>query len=85
MTNPFLFTWIVLSLLTLVSWWLDASLDGAWIGTAGLLVAFLKARLVFMEFMEVRSAPSGLRWACEAWVVVACTAVIATYWLAPHS
>jgi len=83
-TNPFLFTWIVLSLLTLVSWWLDASLDGAWIGTAVLLVAFLKARLVFMEFMEVCSAPSGLRWACEAWVVVA-TAVIATYWLAPHS
>lgn len=85
MTKPFLFTWIVLSLLTLVSWWLDASVDGAWIGTAVLLVAFFKARLVLMEFMEVRSAPAGLRWVCEAWVVVACTAVIATYWLAPHS
>ena len=83
MTSPYLFTWIVLSLLTLVSWWLDASVDGAWIGTAVLLVAFFKARLVLMEFMEVRSAVPGLRWACEAWVVVACTAVVATYWFAP--
>jgi len=83
-TSSLLFTWTVLCLLTLVSWRLDASVDGAWIGTAVLLVAFFKARLVLMEFMEVRSAAPGLRWVCEAWVVVACTAVIATYWLAPH-
>jgi len=83
--DPFLFTWIILSLATTVSWWLDVSVEGAWVGTAVLLVAFFKCRLVLMVFMEVRDAPPVLRWCCEAWVLVACTAVIATYWLAPQA
>jgi hypothetical protein len=74
---------MILTLATLLSWWLDLSVNGAWIGTAVLLIAFFKARMVLMIFMEVGSAPAALRWCCEAWVVVACTAVITTYWLAP--
>ena len=85
MTDRILITWIVLSLLTLLSWGLDASLNSAWIGTAVLLVAFIKTRMVLMVFMEVRDAPPALRWACEAWVVIACAAVIATYWFAPFA
>lgn len=83
MTSPYFITWAVLTLATALSWSLDVSTDGAWVGTALLLVAFFKARLVLMIFMEVRAAPAALRWCCEAWVIVACTAVITTYWLAP--
>ena len=60
-------------------------MDSAWIGTAVLLVAFFKARMVLMIFMEVRDAPAALRWSCEAWVIVACAAVIITYRFAPFS
>jgi hypothetical protein len=83
MSDRFFLTWIVLTLATLLSWWLDVAVNGAWIGTAVLLIAFFKARMVLMIFMEVKGAPAALRWCCEAWVIVACMAVISTYWLAP--
>ena len=83
MTTSFLLTWCLLSLATFLSWWLDASYDGRWVGGAVLLVAFFKARLVLMVFMGVRTAPAAIQWSCEAWVVAACTVVLATYWLAP--
>ena len=83
MTNPFFLAWSFLTLATLLSWGLEASVGDAWVGTAVLLVAFFKARLVLMIFMEVGNAPAALRWCCEAWVIVACVAVISTYWLAP--
>jgi hypothetical protein len=85
MTRLLLITWLVLSLATLISWWLDASMEGVWVGTAVLLVAFFKARMVLMVFMEVREATPALRWICEAWVATACAAVIATYWFAPFA
>lgn len=83
MTNPFFLAWSFLTLATLLSWGLEASRGDAWVGTAVLLVAFFKARLVLMIFMEVGSASAALRWCCEVWVIVACAAVITTYWLAP--
>lgn len=85
MTRLFLLTWLFLSLASLLSWWLDASMQGVWVGTAVLFVAFFKARMVLMVFMEVRDATPLLRWVCEAWLGIACTAVIATYWFAPFS
>ncbi len=83
MLNPFFSAWIVLSFATLLSCSLDASFSGNGVGTAILVVAFFKARLVLMVFMEVSSAAPALRWTCEAWVLIACTAVVATYWVAP--
>ena len=83
MTTPFFLTWLILTLATLLSWWLDNAAAGNWIGTAVLLIAFFKARLVLMVFMEVRAAPAALRWCCEIWVIVACTAVIGAYWYTP--
>ena len=85
MTKPFLLTWCLLSLATFLSWWLDASYDGRWVGGAVLLVAFFKARLVLMVFMGVRYAQPPIRYACETWVVGACTLVLSMYWLAPFA
>ena len=83
MTLPFLLTWLLLTLATVLSWWLDATQDGRWVGAVVLLIAFFKARLVLMVFMGVRWASGGVRRSCETWVVVACSVVLATYWLAP--
>jgi hypothetical protein len=39
--------------------------------TAGvLLAALIKSRLVMQHFMEVRGAPSWLRWTCDGWLVL---------------
>lgn len=83
MKLTFISAWVLLSLATLLSWGLDASRAGTWAGTAVLLVAFLKARVVLLVFMELGQATQTLRRLCDAWVVVAGAAVIATYWLAP--
>ncbi len=85
MTLPFLLTWILLTLATVLSWWLDATQDGRWVGAAVLLVAFFKARLVLMVFMGVRWAAQTTRRSCETWVVVACAAVLTSYWFAPFA
>lgn len=76
--------WILLSLATVLSLFLDASIRGAWVGSVMILVAFFKARLVLMVFMEVSDSSPMVRRVCEAWTVLACTAVLATYWLAPR-
>jgi hypothetical protein len=83
MTLPFLLTWALLSLATILSWWLDTTYDGRWVGAAVLLVAFFKGRLVLMVFMGVRQAPPAIRRSCEGWVVSACALVLTTYWFAP--
>lgn len=45
-------------------------------GTAIVLIAFLKIRLVMLEFMEIRHAPALMRIACEAWVLGICAGVV---------
>jgi hypothetical protein len=84
-TLPFMPTWILLTLATALSWWLDVTQEGKWVGAAVLLVAFFKARLVLMVFMGVRRAERAIRWSCETWLVVACVAVLSCYWFAPFT
>ena len=77
--------WLLLVALTLTSWesinhvgWLtDARLPA----TAAIVLAFIKVRIVVLDFMEVRHAPIGLRVALETWVIVACGSILAMYWL----
>lgn len=47
---------------------------------AVVIIAFIKLRIVFLEFMELRHAPLGLRLAFEAWTVVVCASVLILYW-----
>lgn len=75
--------WGLLTLATVLSWSLDESLSGAWVGNLVLLVAFFKARVVLRVFMEVGDSAPVIRYLCDAWLLLACTVVIATYWLIP--
>lgn len=83
MDTTFRIAWVFLSLATLLSWGLDASLTGTWVGAVVLFVAFFKARMVLMVFMEVSDGTPLLRRICEAWVLLAGSAVLGTYWLSP--
>lgn len=77
--------WVILCAATLLSWWLDAAISGAWVGTAILVVALFKARVVLMHFMGVQRAPAAVRWCCEVWVLLACLVLLGTYWFAPFT
>ena len=72
--------WLVLLTATLLSWEsARSSGDYRLASAAVLLIAFLKARLIGLEFMELRAAPRVLRFIFEAWVVVACATLLALY------
>jgi cytochrome c oxidase subunit 4 len=67
--------WMLLVAVTFVSWWVGAHGESGRLGvnlpvTALVVaIALLKTRLVFWHFMEVRNAPSWLRWNCDGWLV----------------
>ena len=50
--------------------------------TAVLVIAFIKARMVILDFMEVRHAPLSLRLALEAWTVLVAGTLLVLYWQA---
>jgi hypothetical protein len=72
--------WCVLAAITLASlesihlkgWLPDARFQGAGV----LILAFIKVRLIMLDFMEVRRAPIGLRIVIESWVIIACGGLI---------
>ena len=46
-----------------------------------LMITFVKIRFVFLDFMELRTAPWPLRMAFEVWAVSLCVTLIGLYWL----
>ena len=51
-------------------------------GTAAILIiTFVKIRFVFLDFMELRTAPRPLRMAFEVWAILLCGTLIGLYWL----
>lgn len=76
--------WLVLILATVLSWEFGHGLGfGSHYGYATVaivLIAFIKVRFVFLDFMELRTAPLPLRIVFEAWAVVVGSAILALYW-----
>ncbi len=66
--------WMLLVAVTFASWWVGARGESGRLEvhlpvTAVVLAfALFKTRLVFWHFMEVRNAPSWLRWNCDGWL-----------------
>jgi hypothetical protein len=79
------YVWIILSAITIVSWFLGpARVAGTAVASvpitvAVLAMALIKARLIIRYFMEVRTAPSWLKLATDAWLVVLWGALLAIY------
>ena len=80
--RPTTVAWALLMIATGIGWWFGATAQGSSgnvrLAVAGVLVtAFAKVWLVGFQFMELRGAPRLLRHAFDAWVVIACGALIA--------
>jgi Prokaryotic Cytochrome C oxidase subunit IV len=83
--RTFTYVWIILSAITVLSWWLGHPRSGQAfdanvpITIAVLAIGFIKARLIIRYFMEVRTAPLWLRVSTDAWLVVLWGAILAMY------
>ena len=75
-------TWGLLIATTGLAWWLaERGALSPRIATGSVLViAAFKVRLVFLHFMELRSAPTLWRLLFEAWVLLVVGALAAGCW-----
>ena len=76
--------WIILSVITVVSWSCAPARSGTTapsvpITIAVLGMALIKARLIIQYFMEVHTAPRWLRAFTDTWLVVLWAAILGIY------
>lgn len=81
-----LVVWVVLALLTLGYLGIDHSVDGslkssAVVTSSVIVIALVKVRIIFREFMEVRNAPVLLCRLTDAWVIVMGVAMLSCYFV----
>ena len=80
--------WLVLTAMTLAYIWLDHSADedgvlkaSTVVTVAAIVIALVKVRIIFREFMEVRHAPVLLRRLTDAWVVLMAAFLLGSYFI----
>lgn len=74
--------WCLLILTTILSWEFGHGLgfsDVRHASIAIIVLSFIKARFVILDFMEVRHAPLPIRCISEAWVVLVCAGLLALF------
>jgi Prokaryotic Cytochrome C oxidase subunit IV len=76
--------WVLLASLTLTYLWIDHSSGGslranAVVTSSVIVIAVVKVRIIFREFMEVRQAPALLCRLTDAWVVLIAVSLLASY------
>ena len=83
-----LIVWAVLSAMTLVYVWLDHTADengtlkaSTVVTVSAVVIALIKVRIIFREFMEVRHAPALLCRLTDAWVVLVAACLLGSYFV----
>ncbi|KQH76468.1 hypothetical protein AO501_27935 [Mycobacterium gordonae] len=81
-----LVVWLVLAALTVSYLWIDHSANGSLrsnvVVTCGVIViALVKVRIIFREFMEVRQAPALLCRLTDAWVLLIAAGLFGSYFV----
>jgi Prokaryotic Cytochrome C oxidase subunit IV len=78
--------WLILALLTLCYLWIDRSGDhggvlhpSVVVTVAAIVIALVKVRIIFREFMEVRHAPVWLGRLTDLWVLLIAIGLMASY------
>jgi hypothetical protein len=81
------YIWLLLSILTVISWWFgttndnpDSRIADVLITIVVLLIALVKTRFVIRNYMEVRSAPFWLQQTCDAWLLCFFGLILCFYW-----
>jgi hypothetical protein len=87
-TKRLLIVWLILTSMTLVYVWLDHTADqngmlkaSTVVTVSAIVIALVKVRIIFREFMEVRHAPVLLRRLTDAWVVVIAVCLLGSYFV----
>lgn len=82
-----LVVWVVLSTITLIYLWIG-SIDparalrpSALVTSSAIVMALIKVRIVFREFMETRHAPVLLRRLTDGWVVLMAVCLLGSYFI----
>ena len=80
------YVWIILSAITIGSWWLapghtpgSTAVASVPITVAVVLLGFIKGRLIVQYFMEIRTAPRWLKVSTDAWLTVLWAAILGIY------
>jgi hypothetical protein len=78
--------WLILATLTLGYLWIDHAADGflksrAVLTSSVIVIALVKVRIIFREFMEVRTAPVLLGRLTDAWVVLIGVVLLGCYFV----
>ena len=74
--------WLVLMVATVITWYLgEVGAAGTSAIVAMLLIAFIKGRLVILDFMELREAPKLWRFLLEGWMLLVGSLILLAYWL----
>ena len=81
-----LVVWVILAAFTLSYLWIDHSLSGsltpgALVTSSVIVIALIKVRIIFREFMEVRQAPVLLCRLTDAWVVLIAAGLLGSYFI----
>jgi hypothetical protein len=83
-----LIVWVILTSMTLVYVWLDHSVDqngtlkaSTVVTVSAIVIALIKVRIIFREFMEVRHAPALLCRLTDAWVVLIGVCLLGSYFV----
>jgi Prokaryotic Cytochrome C oxidase subunit IV len=82
-----LVAWLVLSGITLVYLWVGsvdpaaALRPSAVVTTGAIVMALVKVRIIFREFMETRHAPVLLRRLTDGWVVLVALCLLGSYFV----
>ena len=82
LNNPVNRAWLVLIVATAITWYLGEVGAAGTAAIAGMLViAFVKGRLVILDFMELRAAPRLWRILLEGWMLLVGSLILLAYWL----
>lgn len=73
---------LVLLVATGITWYLgEVGAAGTAAIVAMLAIAFVKGRLVILDFMELRGAPLLWRIVLEGWLILVSSLILLAYWL----
>ncbi|WP_265947917.1 cytochrome C oxidase subunit IV family protein [Dechloromonas sp. A34] len=82
LSNPAHRAWLVLIAATAATWYLgEVGAAGTSAIVAMLVIAFVKGRLVILDFMELRSAPLMWRLLLEGWLILVSGLILLAYWM----
>ena len=74
--------WVVLMIATGITWYLgEIGAAGTLSIVAMLVIAFVKGRLVILDFMELREAPLMWRLLLEGWLILVSSLILLAYWI----